>query len=72
MVTDFVLTSCFYQIIRKVLSDVGFLATLRGRIHDVVVEAFLASIQEVYKVAIVGAAVALVIGLISRQTRILH
>lgn len=60
------------EIIRKVLSDVSFLNTLHGRIHDAVVDAFVWSIQQTFQVALVFAGVALFVGLVSRQTKITH
>ncbi|KAL1311511.1 hypothetical protein AAFC00_001634 [Neodothiora populina] len=60
------------EIIKKVLSNVSALHKLHGRIHDVVVQAFVDSIQTVFHVALVLAALGLFVGAISRQVKILR
>ncbi|GAB7355427.1 hypothetical protein MBLNU459_g5939t2 [Dothideomycetes sp. NU459] len=58
------------EIAQKVLSDVGFLQSLHGRVHGLVVSAYVAGIQKTYGVSLVLAGVLLVIGLASRETKI--
>lgn len=58
------------EIIRKVLSDVGFLRSLHGRIHAVVVSAFVFAVQRTFAVALGFAGVAFVVAVLSRQVKI--
>lgn len=58
------------EIARKVLADVGFVQSLHGRVHRLVVSAYVTGIQDTYSVSLVLAFVALVIGLASRENKI--
>lgn len=58
------------EVARKVLSDVGFLQQLHGRVHRLVVRAYVESIRTTYGVSLVFAGLALVVGVVSRERKI--